>query len=85
LCNIHNMAQIRLNTTERDVDLPRRADLRLNMAYLPKMLEDARKSVIMPKIATKSLVQSCIVCMLICMPYLNAVDDTKIEIFRTPN
>ena len=32
LCNINNMAQIRLNTTERDVDLPRRADLRLNMA-----------------------------------------------------
>ena len=27
------MAQIRLNTTERDVDLPGRADLRLNMAY----------------------------------------------------
>jgi hypothetical protein len=32
LFNIHNMAQIRLNTTERDVDLPCRADLRPTFA-----------------------------------------------------
>src|ERR1700734_3501126 len=56
LCNIHNMAQIRLNTAERDEDLPRRADLRLNMAYFcQKMLADAPKiQVIMPKIAAKN-------------------------------
>ena len=44
LCNINNMAQIRLNTTERDVDLPRRANLRLKYGLLlPKMLADALK------------------------------------------
>ena len=51
------MAQIRLNTTERDEDLPRRADLRLKFKYsllLPKILADAPKiQVIMPKIAAK--------------------------------
>jgi hypothetical protein len=33
LFNMHNMAQIKLNITERYVELPRRANLRLNMAY----------------------------------------------------
>ena len=32
LFDIHNMAQIGLNTTERDVDLPCRADLRPTLA-----------------------------------------------------
>ena len=58
-----------MNTTERDEDLARRADLRLNMAYFcQKILADAPKiQVIMPKIAAKIFSLALYVRSLVCL------------------